>query len=100
MSYRKARRRPSGKFLVARASSTGGCNTIQCIDSTMLARENHSPAALGKNLARTAFRQHPRLLLSDLARDWRQRLAVGTGRTYRQLIGHTPAGPRLAILHS
>jgi hypothetical protein len=23
------------------ASSTGRCNTIQCIDSTMLARENH-----------------------------------------------------------
>src|SRR5271170_6631095 len=27
--------------LVSRASSTGQCNTIQCIDSTMLARENH-----------------------------------------------------------
>ncbi len=24
-----------------RASSTGRCNTIQCVDSTMLARENH-----------------------------------------------------------
>jgi hypothetical protein len=26
---------------VSRASSTGRCNTIQCVDSTMLARENH-----------------------------------------------------------
>ena len=26
---------------ISRASSTGRCNTIQCIDSIMLARENH-----------------------------------------------------------
>ena len=30
-----------GQLLVRHASSTGRCNTIQCIDSTMLPRENH-----------------------------------------------------------
>jgi hypothetical protein len=29
------------QLLVNAASSTGRCNTIQCIDSTTLARENH-----------------------------------------------------------
>jgi len=29
------------QLLINAASSTGGCNTIQCVDSTMLARENH-----------------------------------------------------------
>jgi hypothetical protein len=32
---------PRAKCLVNAASSTGRCNTIQCIDSTMLAWENH-----------------------------------------------------------
>jgi hypothetical protein len=30
----------SNQLLINAASSTGGCNTIQCIDSTMLPREN------------------------------------------------------------
>jgi hypothetical protein len=30
-----------GTCQVTRASSTGRCNTIQCIDSTLLAWENH-----------------------------------------------------------
>jgi hypothetical protein len=63
-----------------RASSTGRCNTIQCIDSTLLARENQ---------------------LFGCARPKpSQGLAVGTGRTYRKLIGHTSPGPQLASLHS
>jgi hypothetical protein len=30
-----------GQVLISRASSTSRCNTIHCVDSTMLARENH-----------------------------------------------------------
>src|SRR5271170_1040819 len=35
--------RPSGMStcLISRASSTGRCNTVQCIGSAMLPRENH-----------------------------------------------------------
>src|SRR5580704_1360793 len=29
------------QFPITRASSTGRCNTLQCIDSTMIAREKH-----------------------------------------------------------
>jgi len=35
-------RRPGAKLLISRASSTGRCNTIQCVDSTVLPRENTS----------------------------------------------------------
>jgi hypothetical protein len=45
-----------GQFPVTAASSTGRCNTIQCIDSTMLARENHLFGCTRQNLARAAFR--------------------------------------------
>jgi hypothetical protein len=31
----------NSRCLVTRASSTGRCNTIQCIDSAMLPRKNH-----------------------------------------------------------
>jgi len=40
-----------------RAGSTGRCNTIQCVDSTMLPRENRSVWLYsGQNLARVVFR--------------------------------------------
>jgi hypothetical protein len=40
----KAERHPNASprlCLINAASSTGQCNTIQCVDSTMLAQENH-----------------------------------------------------------
>src|SRR5271168_1335615 len=37
-----SRWRPAfSSHLISRASSTGRCNTIQCVDSAMLPRENH-----------------------------------------------------------
>ena len=43
--------------LINRASSSGRCNTVQCVDSTMLSRgEAIRLAILGQNLARVVFR--------------------------------------------